>query len=257
MIALLSSLVSNLVLLFWIAAAVGLWWLVRGNSRRGARLLTLLVLLLLWLLPCRGFAELFLRPLENRFPQPRLEELKTRGLQQVVVLTGGGFVPRGELESSAFPQASATRFLAGLELCARLGPNCRLIFSGAAGRGRRELQTALSMEAVARDISPDLQIVAEGLSGNTAEHPQNVRPLLVSEELVLITSARHLPRAVAVFRHAGLDPIPFPVDRWSSDPDSPGSVWRWIPSLDGLQALHAAWREILALAFYHLRGHLS
>lgn len=257
MIALFSSLVSNLVLLFWISTSAGLWWLQRGNPRRGARFFTVLVLALLWVLPCRGFGELCLRPLESCYPQPPIEELRGEGVRQVVVLTGGGFVPRGELESSAFPQASAARFLAGLELCAQLGKDCRLIFSGAAGRGRRELQTALSMEAVARRIAPEMEIAAEGLSGNTAEHPQNVRPLLASDQLVLITSARHLPRAIAVFRHAGLDPIPFPVDRWTSDPESPGSVWQWIPSLDGLQTLHAAWREYLALAFYYLRGHLS
>lgn len=253
MISLLTVLFTNLLLIFWGVCAVGLFVLQRSHKRR--RPLALVALVALWILPSRGFSEIVLRPLEEQFFQPAVAELRARGVRQVVVLTGGGFAPSGALESSAFPQASAARFLAGSELSALLGEDCRLIFSGAAGRGRRELQTALSMEVVARRIAPHREIVAEGLSGSTAEHPENVRPLLASGEFVLITSARHLPRAVAVFRHAGLDPIPFPVDRWTAESTGARSWWSWIPSLDGLQVLHAAWREYLALVFYRLRGH--
>ena len=236
-------LISNLVLVPWLlwgafawrrrAGKVvwGLWWLVGFVS-------------------CSGFMEFLLRPLETRFQVPEVEELRDIGVQQVVVLTGGGFPDRGALASSALTQASGARFLAGLELCSLLGEECRLIFSGSAGRGDRNLHTAESMAKVVRRVAPDRAVVAEARSGSTAEHPENIRPLLTGDRFVLITSARHMPRAMTSFRRHGLEPLAYPVDYWTG-----GEDWkRFLPSQQGLRMLHAAWREYLALVLYGLRG---
>ena len=107
------------------------------------------------------------------------------------------------------------------------------------------------MRALSRLLDPRRPAVAEVRSGSTAEHPENVRPLLADGPFVLVTSATHMPRAMASFRRAGLEPIAYPVGPlvhgrygWNS----------WLPSLESLGTLQAAWREVLGMAYYTLRG---
>lgn len=250
MLTVLVPILGNVLLWLWVAAAVALWLLTRGDRRRRAAALVLLIAA--WLLACRPVAGWLLRPFEGRYARPPATSLAAQGVRQVVVLTGGGFPAAADLASSAMTDASAQRFLAGLELCARLGRGCRLILSGSAGRGSNDLATADSMAELARRVAPDLEVRSEGRSESTAEHPRNVLPLLEdAAPFALVTSAYHMPRAMRTFERAGLEPIAFPVDlvptadrRWTS----------WLPTTEGLKLLQAAWRESLAWALYSLRG---
>jgi uncharacterized SAM-binding protein YcdF (DUF218 family) len=107
-----------------------------------------------------------------------------------------------------------------------------------------------------RDLSilmiPHLKVAAEAQSGSTAEHPENVRPLLNQERFILVTSAVHMHRAIRAFNRAGLNPIPYPVDFLTL-----GGDYGWmdfIPSVDNLWKVNVALREYMALAFYTLAG---
>ncbi len=249
MLSVVTPIVTNLLLWTWLLAAVLLWRLTRG--RRRARTWGMCLLAASWIVACRPVAELFVLPLERRYDRPTVERLTEQNVRQVVVLTGGGYPTADDLLGSAFPTASAQRFLGGLELCARLDPDCRLIFSGSAGRGRRAITTAETMRALSRLLDPGRPAVAEVRSGSTAEHPENVRRLLAGGPFVLVTSASHMPRAMASFRRAGLEPIAYPVAPmvhgrygWNS----------FLPSLDSLGTLQAGWREYLGMVFYTLRG---
>jgi uncharacterized SAM-binding protein YcdF (DUF218 family) len=242
MLAVLTALAGNLLLVLLAAALV---WSIHRRRPWGVFLL-----LLLALLTCPAVAERFLLPLEAQYPVPSLDDLQARGVRQVVVLTGGGYPDEQPLAATALPPASAARFLAGVELCARLGEDCRLLFSGSAGRGERDRPTAQTMARALQAIDPTRPVVAEARSGSTAEHPGNVAPLLEPGEFLLVTSARHMPRAMTSFRRAGLEPVPYPVDFLTGHPG-----WtRWLPSTGGLTLLQAAWREALATLFYTLRG---
>ncbi len=250
MLPVLTALAGNFVLWLWLAIALVAWWITRGNRRR---LPTLLALLALWLLGTRPVAELLLLPLEGRYEQPAVEALAERGVRQVVVLGGGGLARRGDLLSSELPWASTFRFLAGIELCTALGPDCRLILSGSAGRGRRDRHTAGTMGELARRLAPERTILAESRSGSTAEHPENVAPLLAGGEFLLVTSAHHMPRSMRTFRRRGLEPIAYPVD-FLRRPAEPYGWMDWLPSADSLWKVQAAWREVLALLLYSLVG---
>ena len=104
---------------------------------------------------------------------------------------------------------------------------------------------------MATALLPQHEICSEAQSNSTADHPDNVASLLTSPEFVLVTSAVHMPRAVACFRSAGLDPIPYPVDRLSRG----NYRWNdWLPSFESLWKLNVAWREYLAVLLYNLRG---
>jgi uncharacterized SAM-binding protein YcdF (DUF218 family) len=245
----ITSLLSNLFLWLWFLGLSILWWATRSN--RKGRWLGVILLLAFWILSTRPLAEAFLWPLEYRYPVPEIASLQKKGVRQVVVLTGGGFEMRGEMLSDTLPLASAYRFLGGLELCSRLGPDCTIIFSGAAGRGRGDLMTALAMKDLARLISPQHQVLGEAKSETTAEHPRNVQSLLNPGAFVLVTSAYHLPRSMRAFQKAGLKPIAYPVNLLSS------GNYGWtdiLPSFETLEKMNWVFREYLAILFYMARG---
>jgi uncharacterized SAM-binding protein YcdF (DUF218 family) len=74
----------------------------------------------------------------------------------------------------------------------------------------------------------------------------------LGDRWVLVTSASHMPRAVACFRAVGFSVIPYPVDyrtRGTAD------LRRPVDSIaDGLEALDLAAHEWIGLATYRLLG---
>ena len=250
-LSIVTSVCSNLYLWLWFLIALFMWWVTRRS--RTSRHWSFLCLALLWLLGTRPVAKVVLSPLENCYTAPTLSNLEKQSVRQVVVLTGGGYPVRGGLLSSAFPHGSAYRFLGGVELSSRLGPDCLIIFSGSAGRERRDLATADTMKELSLLLISGPEVLAEAQSGSTSEHPANVKPLLRSSPFVLITSAVHMPRAMRSFKRAGLNPIAYPVDFLAVEGD-----YGWmslIPSVENLWKLNVAFREYLALLFYTITGH--
>jgi uncharacterized SAM-binding protein YcdF (DUF218 family) len=104
---------------------------------------------------------------------------------------------------------------------------------------------------------PPERITLESDSRNTREQAQFVGLLLKAnhwERFVLVTPAVQGPRAAAVFRREGVDPIiasaPFAADsdRQSSE--------RWMPNLGALRESERAIYDYLAWAYYWTRGWL-
>ena len=119
MFSVVTSVVSNLFLWFWLLAAVFIWWATKAN--RKARRRGVILLILFWFLGTRLFAEALLWPLETRYAVPTIASLQKQGVKQVVVLTGGGYSIQGEMLSSTFPHASMYRYLGGLGTLFPLG----------------------------------------------------------------------------------------------------------------------------------------
>ena len=106
-------------------------------------------------------------------------------------------------------------------------------------------------------IAPN-RILIESDARNTYENAVLTKRLLHPEpgtRWVLVTSAYHMPRSVGVFREAGYDVIPFPVDfrtRGSQD------AWRPFDSIAaGLQRTDLAVKEWMGLLAYWVTGRSS
>ncbi len=101
---------------------------------------------------------------------------------------------------------------------------------------------------------PAARIIVEQSSKTTHDEAVIVAGLLRSlgaERVVLVTSATHMRRSLAVFRSAGVDAIP------AIARDSPHSSYWWrnrFPSTDGLDESQRVLHEVFGLAYYRLRG---
>jgi uncharacterized SAM-binding protein YcdF (DUF218 family) len=117
-----------------------------------------------------------------------------------------------------------------------------------------------------------LQVPASALwleadSRNTYENAVNSRAILTQQgidHVILVTSALHMPRAVALFEHQGIQAIPAPADFRVTQADweqlkSAGvniQLSYLIPSAENLSQTTGALKEYLGLLVYKLRGWL-
>lgn len=156
---------------------------------------------------------LLTQALEARFSRP--ETLASA--PACIVVLGGGFeseVSTGR--QNAELNAAGDRFVEMMRL-ARRYPEAKIIVSGGDGHMTAiyDSDPSIALRLIdGFDIDP-ARVIAEPLSRNTFENAVNTAAILEREKLgpcLLVTSAFHMPRAVGMFRVAGVKVIPWPVD---------------------------------------------
>ena len=103
-------------------------------------------------------------------------------------------------------------------------------------------------------VPPDAVLIEEQ-SRSTYENAQHTAQLLQRHEIkqiLLVTSALHLPRALATFRAARIDALPAPTD-FEVMPEPPHPL-RWLPDAEALFDSTRALKEYLGLWVYRWRG---
>lgn len=151
--------------------------------------------------------------LEQRFSRPGILQKSPT----CAIILGGGFDGTISKVRGGFEMGSAgDRFIEGLRL-ARLYPDMKLVITG--GDPTLDHTTegdADIAERFYREFGiPASRLILERKSRNTEENAAFTAPILLANglsECVLVTSAFHMPRSVGLFRKAGVDFIPWPVD---------------------------------------------
>ena len=72
-------------------------------------------------------------------------------------------------------------------------------------------------------------------------------------QLVIVTSAIHMPRAMYLFQKAGLDPIAAPTSHLIKK-GKKRNFWFWIPVSDNIKKTEAAVHEYVGMLWYNLGG---
>jgi uncharacterized SAM-binding protein YcdF (DUF218 family) len=238
---------GNLLLLCLLAGA---FLLLRGR-RRGEMLVAVAAIGLL-LLAVAPIGPAMLLALEQRFPRPVALPDRIDG----ILVLGGAVDPRMSLSSGepAF-NSSVARVLAGVAL-ARKYSKARLALIGGEGEvfpvgfaEARATEGFVLEEGIAAS-----RLILEEQSRSTHENAVFAWDLIRpgrAENWVLVTSAYHMPRAVASFRAMGWPVIPYPVD-FKVDPSA--GLRANFNLADGLTAATLAGKEWAGLAGYRLVG---
>ncbi|WP_037470436.1 YdcF family protein [Shewanella waksmanii] len=153
----------------------------------------------------------------------------------------------------ALQQLSATalsRLIEGLRQ-ASISQHCQFIFSGwnggVVGPSHAEIQ---AQAAIALGVKKS-NMTLFPLARDTIEEAQYIKQQIGSSPFKLVTSATHMPRAMATFEAMGLSPLAAPTDFISSD-DS----W-WHISIANLSASQRAIHEYLGLLWLRIKHSLS
>ncbi len=190
-------------------------------------------------------------PLERAYPTLDPMSLPA-GLSAVVVLAGGSMEAPDLPPAARLSGGTLKRTLEGIRLW-RARPNARLIMaSGSWVDGFQPPAKAMAELAVELGV-PKSRLVVETVSRDTFENAQQVQKLLGNGPFVVVTSALHMPRTMAIFHNIGLKPIPAPADRALSRVNGP---FYWLPNLGALAVSQASIYEYLGFAWYWIRGRI-
>jgi uncharacterized SAM-binding protein YcdF (DUF218 family) len=263
--------------MFWLKKTIGYWLmpvpaclalivigglLARYSSKRGAQigrrlLMTGIVLLLLF--SNKFVSQWLARPLETRYPA--IPELVNGAplppalapCRYVVVLGAGngnspGVCALGELSSSALGRITeAVRLLRAL-------PEAKLVVSGPVDDQGHSSSHATVLARAAMSLGIEERRIALIDQAHDTEDESHATAVLVGEKpFALVTSAWHMPRAVALFHAAGLNPVPCPAD-FTAHADG---YWHWRDILFDVESLTlstCAVRERIGYAWIWMRG---
>jgi uncharacterized SAM-binding protein YcdF (DUF218 family) len=196
-------------------------------------------------------------PLEQRFAQPDPMPERVTGL---VVLGGGIDVATAWRRPDSALNSAGDRLIAAAHL-ARRYPEATLLYASGAGYPHQDSveETAHAARLLDRlGIAPG-RLVLEDRSHNTHQNAVEAQRLAQpkpGETWLLITSAFHMPRAVAAFRAAGFPVVPYPVDHLLPLPGMPDpGAWFDGDLIDGLTKADIALKEYVGLLAYRLFGH--
>ena len=123
-----------------------------------------------------------------------------------------------------------------------------LLLSGGSDPQRHAYSEARAMATFLSDLGvPEQAMLFEETSRNTRQNAVFSATLLRArgiDRILLVTSALHMPRAVALFTAQGLQVIPAPTDFEASQPPPPG-VLAWLPDALALDASGRAMKELV------------
>ena len=233
-------------------------WATR-RQRLGKGLATLGTVLLL-LLSLDGISGHFLTPLEQRYPA-LLHPEKIAGERQTngtspkwIVVLGGGHRSDPRLPpNSQTSAATLGRVVEGVRLYKSI-PGSKLLLSG--GVVFDPVPEAAVMARIAELLGAKPQdIVLESDSRDTAGEAEVIAKMIGRERFILVTSAAHMPRSMALFKKRGLRPIPAPTDFLVRE--GPGlDPGRFFPHATSLARVETALHEYLGLVWAWLRGEI-
>jgi uncharacterized SAM-binding protein YcdF (DUF218 family) len=169
-------------------------------------------------------------------------------VSHVVVLGGGYTYSMYVPERNHVSESSLARLVEGVRIYRLQNQPCKLVLSGAS--------VSHGMKTVVLDLGvPEEDIIVESRSADTKDQAQFLRDLVDGERFALVTSASHMPRAMAMFRKQGLDPIPAPTDYLRKA----GKHWSLsflFPKASRIQTTERAAYEVLGLLWAKLRGQI-
>ncbi|MFU0504559.1 YdcF family protein [Pseudaminobacter sp. NGMCC 1.201702] len=202
-----------------------------------------------------SLGALMLTPLEERFGRPAVLE-KVDG----IIVLGGGLEGAINLARGGYELNAGGDRMVETAILARRFPTAKVVVSGGTGTlvldGEGDAETAprlLSALGVERQ-----RMVLENKSRDTYENALFTKELVSpkpGETWLLVTSAFHMPRSMALFAKAGFAVTPWPVDYRTSGVEGVG-FFRDAPQ-DSLRNTTTAIREWIGLIAYWLSGRID
>lgn len=180
----------------------------KQRQRLGRTFITFGFLILLIFSWC-PLPNLLIHQLEKRYPalsEDRLAQDTLSEIKYVVVLAGGHIMDSRLPVTSQFTYSGLVRLIEGIRLYKKI-LGAKLILSG--GAGDDPVTDADLMANLCAELGVlKEEIILEPRSRNTYEEARLVKPIVQDGRFILVTSASHMPRAMALFKKQGINRWP-------------------------------------------------
>jgi uncharacterized SAM-binding protein YcdF (DUF218 family) len=224
---------------------------------RLARFLLLVAVTVLWVASTPIIADYLGLKLEGQYPPVAVDATPTA--DAIVVLGGGVGGPEPPRITVDLSDA-ADRVLHAARMYRAGKAPVVLISGGAIPWLGSEIPEAKSIQSLLEEWGvPAVSIVSETKSRNTYENAVLTKRLLTKRGLhrvLLVTSAMHMPRALATFKTAGIDAVPAPTD-FTVTYKNHRTVIDFLPDACALSHTTNAIKEYIGYAYYWWKGWIA
>jgi len=221
---------------------IGLALSIPARTRKAALGTFIVGGVLLFVFSSGKTAAWLMSPLEYAYP--RIADRPVAGVRSIVILAAYA-APDPEMSLSDRPNSAALYRIVEGSLLWHKCRDCDVIVTGLA-----PTTTVMADLLVALGVPQDHVRLDNG-SANTGASARNVRGMVGDAPFYLVTSAGHLPRAMAAFEKAGTRPLAAPTDhrlpRLVAQAD-----WNLLPF--HLEVSDVAVHERLGMWWYRWRG---
>ena len=254
-----------IIVYLFVAGVLLLWFGKTERKQRWGKICVLASFTLLLLFSTGPFSGWMLASLEHRYTPFRAEDQEAGWKPEFVVVLGGDhdWNPTIPAESRV-GHRTAARLSEGVRLKQQIYPESTLVVTGGKVSKNQKMSIAEDMAALAKlwGVS-EAQIFVEDQSKDTKDHVAYLRDKLAGRDFAIVTSASHMPRAMALFEKAGLKPVAAPVTFYTgtpflaeAKPDGRLSWKSFLPKQSNLQKAERAFYEYMGLAWAKLRGQI-
>jgi len=233
----------------------GLFLLWFSKCQRSGKLLVSMSVIFLTMFSYGAISDSLLAPLERTYP-PLLTDQTSEPLpidQRIkwIVVLGGSHISDPLVPvASQLSFASLARLTEAVRIYRRM-PRAKLILSG--GTFAEPISEAEIYFKTARIMDvPSQDLVMSGPDRDTEEEARTVQKTVGRAPFILVTSALHMPRAIALFKKRGMNPVPAPAahlvrQRSGTIPED------FYPSARELWKAQMAVHEYLGILWYKLK----
>jgi uncharacterized SAM-binding protein YcdF (DUF218 family) len=190
--------------------------------------------------------KLLISNLENQFKPFTLKTLGSSNKPVNILVLGAGFSDDDRFPpNNNLSETALARLCEGIRIH-RLIPGSTLVTS-ASGWENEITQAEVTAQAAVVLGVDSTHIKMQQKPENTRQEAEQYKQLFGdSAQLILVTSATHMPRAMFLFEKEGLHPIAAPTNHQIKI-GKHKRFWDWLPSTDNIWKMECAFHEYLGL----------
>ncbi|MEI7526542.1 MAG: ElyC/SanA/YdcF family protein [Mariniphaga sp.] len=233
------------ILILLILLACYLSWKKRERSAR----ITLIISIGWFLVVSTSLIpKLLVSNLENRYKVFSLKSLAGNSKPVNILVLGAGFSDDDRFPpNNNLSETALARLCEGIRIH-RLIPGSTLITSAKGWENEISQAEITAQAAIVLGVDSS-RIKMQQKPENTHQEAEQYKLLFGdSAQLILVTSATHMPRAIYLFQKEGLHPVAAPANHLIKI-GKHKRFWDWLPSVDNIQKMECAIHEFLGLVW--------
>jgi uncharacterized SAM-binding protein YcdF (DUF218 family) len=231
---------------------VGIFLLWFTRRQKAGKIIVSIGVVILIAFSYGAASDILLRPLEYKYP-PMTDMSAVLDVEWVVVLSGGSSSDAHLPITGRLSHASLVRLVEGIRIHRKLLKSKLILSGGGAFNTIAEAKTMADVAVILGVDSKDL--ILESESKDTKDQARLIHTIVGDNRFVLVTSASHMPRSMALFEKRGMRPTPAPIGHRITERQkiTPGIFF---PSAGRIAKMENVFYEYLGLAWAILRGQI-